>query len=178
MNETRMRLAELLGGVSLASDLANGFPPGKVLRTVVLAVEVGRRAGIDAGTLRDAYYTTLLRFLGCTGFAHEEAHEFGAGDDIAVRSVMAMADVADPVGTVSAIVRGVGRGAPLLSRGAAVARLLHPDAARRHASAQCDTSERLASLVGLSPAVRHALHFVCERWDGRGFPEQAHGEEL
>src|SRR5437879_12899448 len=92
MNETRMRLAELLGGVSLASDLANGFPPGKVLRTVVLAVEVGRRAGIDASTLRDAYYTTLLRFLGCTGFAHEEAHEFGAGNDIAVRNVMAMAD--------------------------------------------------------------------------------------
>src|SRR5690349_5896367 len=79
--EAPFRLAELIGGLTLAADLVNGFPPEKVLRTVVLAVEVGQRAGASEATLRDAYYVTLFRFLGCTAFAHEEAADYGAGDD-------------------------------------------------------------------------------------------------
>jgi len=96
----RVRIAELVGGTSLACDAANGFPPGKVIRTVALAAELARQKGLTGGALRDAYFTVLFRFLGCTGFSHEEAHEFGAGDDITTRNTMALADIADPVGTV------------------------------------------------------------------------------
>src|SRR5687767_8601957 len=100
-------MAEVLGGLSLACDLADGFPPEKVLRSVVLAVELGRRHGIGEPELRDCYYASLIRYVGCTAFSHEEAHVYGAGDDIGTRQVMAMADAADPVGTVRAIVRGI-----------------------------------------------------------------------
>src|SRR5260370_1581994 len=104
------RLAELIGGLTLASDFATAFPPEKVLRTAVLVVELGRRAGLRDAELRDAYYVTVLRFLGCTGFAHEEAHVYGAGDDLGTRNVMSMADAATPVGTLRAITAGL-RGA-------------------------------------------------------------------
>src|SRR5688500_7861230 len=80
------RLAELLGGLSLACDVADGFPLEKVLRTVVLAMELARRAGLPQATLRDVYYTALLRYAGCTAFSHEEAHRYGAGDDIQTRN--------------------------------------------------------------------------------------------
>src|SRR5689334_18322246 len=59
----KARLAEMLGGLSLACDLADGFPPEKVLRTVVLAMELGTRAGLSAERLREVYYTTLLRYV-------------------------------------------------------------------------------------------------------------------
>ena len=74
------RMAELLGGLSLACDVASANVPEKALRTVVLAVEVGRRHGVAEADLRDTYYVNLLRYLGCVGYAHEEAHVYGAGE--------------------------------------------------------------------------------------------------
>src|SRR4051794_33448195 len=124
MAESSMRLAELMGGLAMAADLANAFPPEKVLRTAILAVELDRHAGVDAASVRDAYYVAILRFLGCTGFAHEETHVYGAGDDLATRNVMAMADITNPVGTTRAIVAGVGRGSGAAARVQAVANLL------------------------------------------------------
>jgi HD-GYP domain-containing protein (c-di-GMP phosphodiesterase class II) len=179
MSGSRARLAELVGGLTLAADLLNRFPPEKVLRTAILAVQLGERAGLAASTQHDAYYLTLLRFLGCSGFAHEEAHLYGAGDDNSLRNVMALADVADPLGTLGAIVRGIGPDAALNERVVAIARLVSgTDAVRRHAHAQCETSLQLAELVGMSEGVRAALAQVCERFDGRGFPAGSRGEEL
>src|SRR4051812_4604506 len=138
MAESSIPLAELLGGLATAADLANAFPPEKVLRTAILAVELGRQAGVDAASARDAYYVSILRFLGCTGFAHEETHVYGAGDDLATRNVMAMADVTNPVGTTRAIIAGVGRGGGVGARVRAVASLLFDrDAITKHARAQC-----------------------------------------
>ncbi len=172
-------LAQLVGGLTLACDLANGFPPEKVLRTVILAVELARRAGFDERGIRDTYWVTALRFLGCTGFAHEEAHVYGAGDDAQTRNVMALADVAQPIPTVRAIAARVGRGAPPLARGRAVARLLlDREGVARHARAQCDTSVRLAEIVGLSREVCSALAQVCERFDGRGAPRGTAAEAI
>src|SRR5437870_2169833 len=78
--------------------------PEKALRTAILAVELGRQHGIAEAELRDAFYVNLLRYLGCVGFAHEEAHVYGAGDDIGTRYVMGMSDAGDAFGTVRRIV--------------------------------------------------------------------------
>jgi len=172
------RLAELVGGLTLASDLANVFPPEKTMRTAALAVALGRRAGLGPDALRDAYWVALFRFVGCTAFAHEEAHHYGAGEDLGVRNTMALADMGDLSGTARAIVSRVGRGGPLPARARGVARLLLTGAAAKHARAQCDASMRLAELAGMSEAVRAALGQVCERWDGRGEPARAAGEAL
>jgi HD-GYP domain-containing protein (c-di-GMP phosphodiesterase class II) len=179
VSQAPTRLAELLGGLSLACDLADGFPPEKVLRTCVLGVELARRHGLAAEVVRDVFYAGLLRYTGCTAFSHEEAHHYGAGDDIAVRRTMALADVADPVGTARLVIAGVAPSAGLLARGRAVARLLGDGVAiERHARAQCEVSVRLAALVGASAGVCAALTQICERFDGRGAPARAQGEAL
>lgn len=177
MTET-VRLAELIGGLTLAADLVSGFPPEKVLRTAILASRLAQLAGLDASVQRDAYYLTLFRFLGCTGFAHEEAHEFGAGDDITTRNVMALADAADPLATLGAIASKVAVGSPPLERLGVMTRLASPEAPRRHAHAQCETSLQMATLVGMSEGVLQALPHLCERHDGRGFPAGLAGEAL
>lgn len=174
-----VRLAELLGGLSIAEDVVNGFPHGKVVRTALLAAELARAAGLGAPIVRDALYTTLLRFLGCTGFAHEEASLYGAGDDHSVRNVMAFVDVTDPFHAVSTVGARIGVGASPAARAAAIARLLGDGvAADRHARAQCDQSRHLAQWIGASEPVVAALGFICERFDGRGSPEGAAGEAI
>src|SRR5262245_39403886 len=64
---TGVRLAELLGRLSLAFDIANGAPYGKAVRSVVLAVELGRLAGATDEELHDTFWVSLLGYLGCTG---------------------------------------------------------------------------------------------------------------
>src|SRR5207247_9230177 len=115
-----IRLAELIGGLSLAGELVVGFAEGKVLRTALIAVEIARRAAAPANVVRETYYTALIRFLGCTAFAHEDAPRYGAGDDNALRRTMAYVDPGQPLRAGPRIIRGIGSGAPLSARFAAV----------------------------------------------------------
>lgn len=173
------RMAELLGGLSLACDVASANVPEKALRTVVLAVELGRRHGVAEAAMRDAYYVNLLRYVGCVGYAHEEAHVYGAGDDIGTRVVMGLADAADPVGTARRIVGGIGKGGTLGGRVRAVARILGDGkAVEGHSHAQCDASQRLSDMAGMGPRIGATLRFICERWDGKGAPARAAGEAI
>jgi HD-GYP domain-containing protein (c-di-GMP phosphodiesterase class II)/DNA-binding CsgD family transcriptional regulator len=65
-------MAEIIGRLSLAFDIAGDFPQGKAVRSVVLAVELGALAGVSEAELRDTFWLSLFAHLGCTGFAHEE----------------------------------------------------------------------------------------------------------
>jgi HD-GYP domain-containing protein (c-di-GMP phosphodiesterase class II) len=178
VTDKEFRLAQVLGALSLASDLALGFTSEKALRTALLALAVARAHGISGAVLADIYYASLVRFLGCTGFAHEEAR-FGAGDDIALRGALVEVDMSRPLDFVATIVKKVGAHAPPLARARAVTRLLTTSsAARQHAHARCEAGTGLASLIQLSDGVRSALEQVDERWDGRGHPHGLSGEAL
>jgi HD-GYP domain-containing protein (c-di-GMP phosphodiesterase class II) len=71
------RLAELVGALSLTTDLASGSAYETALRASVVATGLGRALGLDGETLSDVYYATLLRGLGCTAYAHEAAGRRG-----------------------------------------------------------------------------------------------------
>lgn len=177
--EAACRLAELAGGLSLGGDLTDGFPEGKAIRTAALAVELGRLVGAADRDLRAAYVTTLARFLGCTGFATEESRDYGAGQDIAVRHAMALADVDQPLRTLAVVAKNVGRGARLDQRVRAVGRLFGDGhAVRDHARAQCDSSLSIARAFGLSEDVLAGIPALMERWDGRGAPRGLRAEQL
>lgn len=165
---TPPRLSEILGALASAADLANGFPLGKVLRTALLAVDVARAAGHDERTAGDAYLVTQLRYLGCTAFAHDEAHRFGAGNDIAVRNTMAMADAGDKLGTLGMIARGIAPRAPFTAKAQAIGRLLTSGAVKDHADAQCSAAAQLGRMIGIEETILSQLAALLERWDGLG----------
>src|SRR5262245_61708060 len=91
MSDSSPRLAELVGGLSLATDMGAGLGLETAMRTCVLSVELGRDAGLSGDALRDVYYAALLRFIGCTAYAHETAALYG-GDDIAFLGGLAPID--------------------------------------------------------------------------------------
>jgi hypothetical protein len=77
-----IRLAELT--VARAADAGIGFPPETSLRLCLVAVALGRAAGLSDEELRDVYHAALLRHAGCTASAHVETRI--AGDEIQLRS--------------------------------------------------------------------------------------------
>lgn len=172
------RLAELLAALSLVTDLARGHPPEEAMRACVLAIELARHMGVRDPDLGHVYYTTLLRFVGCTATSHEYAVAFG-GDDVAVR---ARGDLTDPTRPAEAIrllfdltagthgVRRIGR----LAASLRVARRTTAEGGR----ADCEVGARMARRFELDEDVERALFEVFEQWDGRGGPGRRRGEAI
>src|SRR6185436_10065461 len=75
--EQPIRAAEVVGALSLATDLGTGQPLEHALRTAVLAVRLGELAGASAQELADTYYVALLHGSGCTSNSHEATLFFG-----------------------------------------------------------------------------------------------------
>src|SRR3954464_86943 len=73
---TGVRLAELLGRLSLAFDIAHDASYGKGVRAVVLAVELGRLAGANKQELSHPLWLSLLGYLDSSD---KLAHIVGAG---------------------------------------------------------------------------------------------------
>jgi putative nucleotidyltransferase with HDIG domain len=173
------RLAEALGGLSLAVDAANGFPQEKVLRTTLLAASIGAAVGLPPADLRRAWWTPLVRYLGCTAFAGEEASRYGAGDDNAVRNTMVLADEGDLPRTLGRIVRGFAPTARVVDKAAGIARILGDGRSfREHAAAQCEGAGWIGRIAGAPGEVVVLMDHICERWDGRGQPRGLRGDEV
>lgn len=169
-----MRLGELLGALSLATDLATGCPLETTLRTCVIATRLAHELGMP---VTDVRRVVLLRHLGCTAYAHEAAR-LAAGNDHDV--LLAFAGVDRGLGAVAgrALTR-LAREAPLGKRIGAVASVMtHPGARRGLASAQCDQAVALALDLRMSDGVAHALGQIYERFDGRGLPGGVAGADI
>src|SRR4051812_43044862 len=108
-----MRLAELLGALSLGVDLGFGQPMEHVLRQCLIALRLGERAGLDEDERAVVYYTALLVNVGCHTDAHEQAKWFG--DDIAFKSGKYDYEFRSVRGAVAAL-RQLGGGSPPLLR--------------------------------------------------------------
>ncbi|HUF14526.1 MAG TPA: HD domain-containing phosphohydrolase [Acidimicrobiia bacterium] len=174
----RLRLAELLASLSLATDLATGTPLGHGLRTCLLAVRVAGEMGLGPEQVRSVHQVSLLRFLGCTGEVSELARVVG-GDELSFNFAMAHVLNGDPVESLKATVRAVGPGKPPLRKAALLLGALSDrDGATRTLSAHCEVAAMLASRLGLGEPVIGALQHAYERWDGKGLPNGTAGEAI
>lgn len=167
----RVRLAELLASVSLATDLGTGQPLGHALRTCVLATALARALGADAEAVRTVHHATLLRFLGCTSDAAETAALVG-GDDLRFVAAMAPVVMGSRHEQAVRLARAVGAGRSPATRLALVARAVaDPGGGPRSLTTHCEVAARLARRAGMSDEVVDALRHGYERWDGRGLPD-------
>jgi hypothetical protein len=167
-----------MGALSLAADLGVGLPAQSALRMALLAERVGRALSLPAAARAELYYAALLRYLGCSGYAHEEA-TVTAGDDRALLPTLELCDTTNLVEVATAVVRKVGRGRPLATRAGAVARFLSdPQGYAKVARAHCDQAVALARGLDLPATVVTALGQVYERHDGRGAPHRLAGDQI
>jgi HD-GYP domain-containing protein (c-di-GMP phosphodiesterase class II) len=162
------RLAELLAGLSLATDMGVGVPPETSLRACLVATRLGARLGLAGERLGAVYYATLLRHIGCTAWAHEAAAL--VGDDHRLVHAYEGIDPTRPTEVARRTLR--------LGPRAAGRVLTQPGAPARLAEAQCAQAEALAGDLGFSAEVRTALGQVYERHDGRGVPARLKGDAI
>ena len=175
--EVHIRAAEIVGVLSLATDLGTGQPLEHALRTAVLAVRLGELANASPRELADTYYVALLHGSGCTSNGHEATLLFG--EDIEHRAAFFLIDPSDPE-QVLAFYRGhVGPGRPPDVREQMIeAALSDPARAQASFAAMCEVAQRFAGWLDLGDGIQAALEFVFARWDGKGLPPGIGGDEL
>ena len=161
----RLRLAERMAALSLATDLGMGQPLEQALRTCLIAIELAARMGLDKGEISEVFYVALLRFIGCTVDAHDVAELFG-GDDIAARRDAATVLGGSPLELARELLH-VSAGQGPARRVQMMARL--PGTLPRAAEARrehCEMAAHLALRLELPAGVQHSLGDEDVRWDG------------
>jgi HD-GYP domain-containing protein (c-di-GMP phosphodiesterase class II) len=174
-----LRLADLLSAISLITDLGMNLPQDTALRVCLLATRLGRHMHLSEPEVATIYFAALLRFVGCTSYAHEEALLFG-GDDLALRRAGASVDFDDPrqvfrfmTSGLPAHTSGAHRAAVVLNRLIRAPRLT-ADLVASH----CEVATRVAQRLGLDASVEQALGQMFERWDGKGGPRRLAREQI
>src|SRR4051812_14837349 len=166
------RLAELVAGLSVVSDLGKGLTDGQGLRASAVAGALADRLDLPDADREALFWVGLLRFVGCTATASEMAAALG--DELAVSAAFAAADARDLRdvlrGAVAAVGPRPGRLLAFLARAPAVV--------REHEVASCEVAQVVAGRLGLPAGVGDALGQVFERWDGRGPPGLHGGDQL
>ncbi len=171
----RIRLAELVATLSLASDVALGKPYEHAQRGAIGAVRLGEALGLGEADLQDTYYLTLLKSIGCVG-----DDDFGyriLGEDVGQWA--SHLGMGSPLEFVSAILQNAGKGAGLPKRVARLAKAFTGlpkmmEGLRGH----CEVAHSLAPRLGLGERVARGLGQVYERWDGTGQPRRLKGDAI
>ncbi len=172
-----LRKAELLAAISLAIDLGLGQPMEHMLRSSLIATRVAERMGLDDQQRATVYYANLVGWIGC----HADSHELAAlfGDDIAYRADTYAVDMAGWA-FLRLMVSHVGRDLPGWERGirSAAFVLTARNQVAKMIHSHCSSAGVLSDRIGLDRQVREALAYIFERWDGRGMPNGARGEDI
>jgi HD-GYP domain-containing protein (c-di-GMP phosphodiesterase class II) len=172
-----MRLAELIGTLSLAVDAGTGLPDHHALRGATLAVGLAREVKADDRTVHDAFYLPLLAMSGCTAESHASASMLG--DEVLVGTEAYGLDWGDPREMLPVMLRLVRRDRGPFGGLAAVVRAFSKmSSAAEVGRAHCEVATHLAERFGFDEAFRAALFQAFERWDGTGKPLKVKGEAI
>ena len=176
--ESQLRLAEIVATLALAQDNAFGQPLESQLRSCLLASWMCEEAAFERDLSETAYWVALLRYIGCTGHAHEVASLFG--DDIAIRGQSLIHDAGNPAEVMGDVIAFATAGRSPEERDAITRRIQETghDWAVHNFASGCEVGDMILARLDFGPAVRDALAFTFERWNGKGFPTHRGGEEI
>ena len=177
--EERVRAAEIIATLSLATDLGIGVALEHGLESTLVALRLCERIGTDAQTAQQAYYTCMLFYVGCTAGAELAADVFGDDDALTTFGAPArfgtrpemvrgmLRAVAPPQGSVATRVAQLARGLPRLARDF-----------EGHVAASCEVAQMLSDRLGLPASMGSLFAYADERWDGKGVPSRACGDAI
>ena len=174
-----IRAAEVIAALSLATDLGIGVPLEYGLHSTLLAMRLADRLNVDAATATQTYYACQLFYVGCTANADVAAELFGADDALTTyatpsrfgsRAEMTagfLRAVAPPSGAPIARAGQLARGLPRVAR-----------VFKHQIAAFCEVATMLTDRLGVHSSVSGLFAHVAERWDGKGEPGRARGDEI
>lgn len=175
---TRLRLADLLAGLSMVADMGYSLPVGHAMRSCLIGVELARNFGLEEQEIADTFYTSMLVHVGCLGFSHEMSAAFG--DELNANRAGARTNFSDPRDIFVTLIPETTRGLtpPARLRAATFIVTKGRELGRRYDTTVCEVARQTARRVGLSEGVQRALYEVKEYWNGGGAPRGLKGEEI
>ncbi len=124
------------------------------------------------------YWVALLRYIGCTGHAHEVSAMFG--DEIDLRARTLLHDAGNPSEVIRDLIAAASADTTGLARLRSVAAVLAGGKAFAvlNFSSGCEVADALLARLGFGDDVRDALRHTFERWNGKGWPSGSRGEAI
>jgi HD-GYP domain-containing protein (c-di-GMP phosphodiesterase class II) len=174
----RLRLADVLAGLSVACDLGFGLPPETAMRSCVIATGLAREVGLPDDEVSDTYYASLLFHSGCPAFSHETAALFG--NELTLLGAVAKTNIADPDDWTATLLPEATRGMPATARERFADLVVRegPEFGRQFDVAACEVASAVARRVGLGDGVQRALAESVEWWNGTGPPAGLRGDDI
>jgi HD-GYP domain-containing protein (c-di-GMP phosphodiesterase class II) len=178
-DRSRVRTAEVIAALSLATDLAMGVRLEYGLRSTLVAMRLCDRLGVDPETASETYYLCLLFYVGCTAPVDVGPEVFGGDDAFLTYATPSrfgsrtetargmMRAVSPPTGSWHLRARQIAYGLPRLG-------VAFPGVV----AATCEVARMLTDGLGLSTAVSRLFSFEEERWNGKGFPDGVGEDEI
>lgn len=174
----RISLAELCSAISLFTDLGTGQQADHAMQTTLTAMRLADILDVGAETRSELYYTSLLRFLGCTADAAATASNV-AGDETDFYAAMAPVSMGSPAEQLRVMARAVGPDARATTRVRRLLAMMTDRNGAEHALLpHCEVGERLARRMDLPEGVPTALAAAYAYWDGTGVPAGLSGEDI
>src|SRR4051794_20322779 len=171
-------MSEFVGTLALAQDNAFGQPLESQLRSCLLATWISDAGGFDDDVRDTTYWVALLRYVGCTGHAHEVATVFG--DEIKIRAQTLVHDAGNPAEVMRDVMAFATAGRTPQERDEIVKMI--QETAKEWAvynfSSGCEVGDMLVQRLDFGDGVREALRFTFERWNGKGYPDHASGTDI
>jgi HD-GYP domain-containing protein (c-di-GMP phosphodiesterase class II) len=193
-------MPELISALSFALDLTEGAMPGHALRSCILGMRIGQRAGLSHSQLTDLYYALLLKDIGCSSnAAHMDQIVRGEDESIQaeVRAVVQAEVWADIRAGVSAQLdlaatpKRLGPKLPSFrlpwrpaqTAESKIEEISRPvtvpqKRARNVATIHGDRGASIIAKIGLGAATAEAVRALDEHWDGTGYPGRWRGEQI
>ena len=164
----RLRLADLLSGLSIVADLGYGLPIETALRSCLIATGLARRMDLPESQIADVFYVSLLFHVGCVAYAHETFELFG--DDQAVRRAAVETDLTDTRDIFSTFIPGATRSLAPAARvlGAVRMAVTGRTFGKAHDQASCEVARSVSRRIGLPDSVSNSLYDIHEWWNGAG----------
>ncbi|MBA4179468.1 MAG: hypothetical protein C0506_02670 [Anaerolinea sp.] len=175
-----IRTSDVLGALSLASDLAVGLPAEHGLRSCLIAMRLARRLSLPPAEQITVYYTSLLMDAGCTAWTSEIAKRMLTDEIVARRELVFRTDLRNPLRVFGWMWRFIAPDAPLTKRASRIVDFAKrgQDSFREGFLNTCDVARDLAARLGMPEDVQLALLSVFEQWDGGGFPRGLKGQNI
>jgi HD-GYP domain-containing protein (c-di-GMP phosphodiesterase class II) len=172
-----VRLAGLIGTLSLATDAGTGMPEEAGLTAAIAAAKLAEVFGATDQQRSDAYYLALLRYTGCTADNDQAFALFG--DEVQFGTDTFGMDYGDPKQMLPAVLRASRRGKGFVGGAVAMARALGklPGMAAVM-RAHCEVADLLAARLGFPAEFRTVLVQHSERWNGSGMPNKLKGDSI
>jgi len=173
----KVRTAEMLATMCLATDLGMGFPFEHGLHATLMAMRLADVLAVDSETASKTYYASCLIYAGCTTDAEISARLFTGG----MTANAAPVQYASSAQMAGGIIRAMSDPRQPGYRRVYETATRLPQAirgARPHFAAACEVAAMLAERLGLPASVSDLFAYLAERWDGKSVLRRAKGEEI